>query len=55
LFLELGPVLLLALLLHALWLSSWCRGPHCAILNQLQGLELMLLLALFTFAPTTCY
>ena len=46
---------LLALLVHTLWLASWCRGPHCAILNQLLEPELMLLLALFTFAPATCY
>ena len=40
-------MLLLALLVHTLWLASWYRGPHCAILNQLQELELMLLLAFF--------
>ena len=42
-------------LLHTLWLASWCRGPHCAILNQLLELELMLILALLTFAPAACY
>jgi len=46
---------LLALILLALWLSSWCRGSHCAILTQLVELELMLLLALLTFTPATCY
>jgi len=55
LFLELRPVLLLALLMHALWLLSWCRGPYCAIQNQLLELELMLLLAPLTFTPATCY
>jgi len=55
LFLELGPVLLLALIVHILWLASWCRGPHCAILNLLLELELMLLLALLTFSPASCY
>jgi len=55
LFLELGPLQLLALLVHTLGLDSWCRGPLCAILNQLLELELMLLLALLTFAPATCY
>jgi len=54
-FLVLRPVLLLALLVHTLWLASYCRGPHCAILNQLLELELMLLLALLTFTPATCY
>jgi len=44
-FLELGPVLLLALLVHILWLSSWCNGPNCAILSKSLELELMLLLA----------
>jgi len=39
---------------NTLWLASWCRRPHCAILNQLLELELMLLLALLTFAPATC-
>jgi len=29
------PLQLLALHVHTLWLASWCRGPHCAILNQL--------------------
>jgi len=55
LFLELGSLQLLALLVHTLWLASWCRGAHCAILFQLLVLELMLLLALLTFAPATCY
>jgi len=55
LFPELGPVLLLALLVHTLWLSSWCREAHCAVLNQLLELELMLLMPLLTFAPATCY
>jgi len=55
LFLELGPLQLLALLVHTLWLASWCGVPHCAILNQLLELALMLLLALLTFAPATCY
>ena len=54
LVLELGPLQLLALPVHTLWLASWCRGPHCAILNQMLELELMLL-ALLTFAPATCY
>ena len=54
-FLELRPVLLLALLVHILWLASWCRGSHCAILSRLLELKLMLLLALLTFAPATCY
>ena len=54
-FLEIGPVLMLALLVHTLWLASWCRGPHCAIQNQLMELELMLLLALLTFTPAACY
>jgi len=54
-FLELGQLQLLALFVQTLWLSSWCRGPHCAILNLLLELELMLLLALLTFAPATCY
>jgi len=55
LFLELRPVQLLALLAHTLWLTSWCRGTHSAILNQLLELGVMLLLALITFAPATCY
>jgi len=55
LFLELGPVLLLSILVHTLCLASWCRSPHCTILNQLLELELMLLLALITIAPATCY
>ena len=46
---------LVALLVHTLGLISWCRRPHCAIRNQLLELELMLLLALLTFAPATCY
>jgi len=49
LFQELGPLKLLALLIHTLWLASWCRGPLCAILNLLLELELMLLLVLLTF------
>ena len=44
-FLELGPLQLLALLVHTLGLASWGRRPHCAILSQLLELELMLLLA----------
>jgi len=40
-------------LVQTLWLASWCRGPHCTILNQLLELELMLLLALLSFAPST--
>jgi len=55
LFLELGPLQLLALHVHTLWLASWCRGPHCAILKQLLELEVMLLLALLTFASAACY
>ena len=43
-------MLLLALLVHTLWLASWCWRPYCAILNQLLELELMLLLALITSA-----
>jgi len=35
LFLELGPLQLLAFLVHTLWLASTCRGPHCAIHKQL--------------------
>jgi len=31
------------------------QGAQCAILNQLLELVLMLLLALLTFAPATCY
>jgi len=46
---------MLALLAHTLWLASWCRGPHCTILYLLLELELMLLLALLTFAPEICY
>jgi len=53
--LKLRPVMLLALLLLALWLLFWCRGHYCAILNQSVELELMLLLALLTFTPATCY
>jgi len=55
LFLELGPLQLIAILVHTLWLASWCNGPHCTILNQLLELELMLLLPLLKFAPATCY
>jgi len=55
LFLELGPLQLLDLRVHTLWLASSCRRPHCAILNQLLERELTLLLALRTFAPATCY
>jgi len=55
LFRELVPLQLLALLVHTLWLAPWYRGPHCAILNQFLKLELMLLLALLTFAQATCY
>jgi len=55
LFLDLGPLQLLGLVSHTLWLASWCRGPHCAILNQLLELELRLLLALLTSAPAACY
>ena len=54
-FREQGPVQLHALLVHTLGLASWCRRPHCTILNQLLELELMLLLAIFTFAPAACY
>jgi len=43
LFQELGPLQLISLFVHTLCLASWCRGPHCAILNQLLALELMLL------------
>jgi len=43
-------LLLLALLVHALWLASWGRRPHCAILSQLLELELLLLLVLHAFA-----
>jgi len=53
LFLELGPLQLLDLLVHTLWLASQCRGPHCAILSKLLELELMLKMALLTFAPAT--
>jgi len=55
LFRELGPRQLLVHLVHTLWLASWCRGPNCAILNQVLELELMLLQAHLTFAPATCY
>jgi len=55
LFYELGPLQLLALLVFTLRLASWCRGPHCAILNKLLELELMLLLVLLTLAPATCF
>jgi len=55
LFRELVPYKLLALHVHTLWLASWCRGPICAILKHLLELEPMLLLALLTFAPATCY
>jgi len=55
LFLELHPVLLLANVLHAHWQAFWCNGPYCAILSKLLELELMLLLALLTFAPATSY
>jgi len=40
---------------YTLSLASWCRGPHCTILNQLLELELMLVLAFHTFALATCY
>ena len=33
-----------ALLVHALLLASWCRGPHCTIHIKLHELELLLLL-----------
>jgi len=55
LFRELGPVQLLALLVHTLYLVSWCKWPYCAILNQLLELELMLLLALHALASAACY
>jgi len=45
LVLEMGPVLLPAILVHTLWLASWCSGPLCAILSKLLEHELMLLLA----------
>ena len=48
-------MLLLALLVQTFWLASWGRKPHCANLYHLLELELMLLLALLTFAPATCY
>ena len=38
----LRPMLLLALHVNTIRLASWCRGPHCAILNQLLELVLML-------------
>jgi len=50
LFLELGPLQLLAFLVHTLWLASWCRGPYSAILYELLELDLMLLLVLLTSA-----
>jgi len=50
-----GPLQLLALLVQSLWLASWCTRPHCAIINQLLELELMLLLAFLTFASAACY
>jgi len=40
---------------QTLYLASYCRELNCAILNQLLELNLMLLLALLTFAPATCY
>jgi len=49
------PLQLLALLVHTHLLASWCRKHHCAILNHFLKLELMLLLALLTFALATCY
>jgi len=55
LFLELGPLQLLAILVLTLLLAYWCRGPNCAIPNQLLELELILLLAHHTFALATCY
>jgi len=55
LFRELGSLQLLATLVHTLWLASWCRSPHCAILNQVLELKMVLLLALLTFTPEICY
>jgi len=55
LFRVLGPLQLLALLVHTLQLASWSNGPYCAILNQLLEMKLMLLMALLTLAPATCF
>ena len=43
-------MLLPALLVHGLWLASWGRRPHCAILSQLLELELLLLLVFLAYA-----
>jgi len=43
-------LLLLAFLVHALWLAFWGRRPHSAIHNQLLELELLLLLVLLAYA-----
>ena len=43
-------MLLLALLVHALWLNFWSWRPHSAIHNQLLELELLLLLVLLAYA-----
>ena len=42
-------MLLLALLVHALFLASWSRGPHCTILSKLMVLEVLLHLALLAY------
>ena len=40
---------LLALHVHAPWLASLCRGPHCTILSKLMVLEVLLQLALLAY------
>jgi len=42
-------VQLLALLVHAQWLASWCREPHCTSLSKLLELELLSQLALLAY------
>jgi len=48
-------VLLLALLVPALSLTSWCRGPHCTILSKLLELELLSQLALLAYDLATWF
>jgi len=42
-------LLLLALLVHALWLAFWVRRPHCAIHSKLLELEMLPQLALLAY------
>jgi len=42
-------LLLLALLVHAPWLASWCRGLHCTTLSKLLELELLPQLAFLAY------